>query len=70
MLWVLLFGGFITHLPCHVLTLQSDVHVSEAVLKYKNGADIKEVIQLALFPMFTFYSLLWPFTSTVGGGGQ
>ena len=60
MLWVLFFGGFITHLPCHVVTFQSAVHVCYVVLKYNTGADIREVIWLGISTMFTFTSYYEP----------
>ena len=41
MMLVLLLGVFITNLPCHVVTLQSSVRISKAVLKYKTNAYIK-----------------------------
>ena len=50
---VMFFGFVITNLPCHVVTLQSDVRVNLAVLKYKIDAYIKEVIILDIFPVFT-----------------
>ena len=51
---VLLFGFDIIDLPCHAVTLQSDVRVRYAVIKYKTYADIKEVIRSGIFIMFTF----------------
>ena len=35
------FGFAINNLSCHVVTLKSAVHVSQAVPKYKTDADIK-----------------------------
>ena len=54
MLLLLLFGGFIKDIPFHIVTFQSAVRLSYAVLRYKSDADIKEVIRLYLFPRFTF----------------
>ena len=50
---VLLFGFFITDLPCHVLTLQSAIRVSWDILKHKNNYDIKELIVLDIFNFLT-----------------
>ena len=51
---VLFLGFFITDLSCYIVTLQIDVHVSQDVLKYKTDADIKELVRLDLFFVFTF----------------
>ena len=40
---------FITNLPCHIVTLQGAVCVRQAIIKYKNGANIKEVVRLYVF---------------------
>ena len=53
-LLVIFFRFAVTDLPYHVMTLQSDARVRLDVLKYKTDTDIKEVIILYIFPMFTF----------------
>ena len=46
----LFLWGFITNLPCHAVTLKSNVGISKAVLQYlKTDVDIKEVIILDIF---------------------
>ena len=40
----------------------ADVSVSQDVLKYKTDADIKEVIRLGIFTMFTFNTYYDPLT--------
>ena len=68
MLLVLLFGFEITNLTCHVVTLQSAVCVRFVVLKHKTDADIKEVILLVIYPIFTFtpYYAISPTSWEVG----
>ena len=46
----MLFSFAITYWPCHVVTFQSAVRFSCAVLKFKTDADIKKVITLYVFP--------------------
>ena len=54
------FVFLITNLPCHVVTFQSALRVSQAVLKYKTDADIKETIRLYVLPMFNFTNYYYP----------
>ena len=53
-LLVLFFGFMIAKLSFHVVTLKIALHVIYATIKYKTDSDIKEVIILDIFPIFTF----------------